>query len=90
MMGSTLKALLPIKRVKNARLSFCVMHGRGRDDFICEKAQEVAGWGYVGFALDMYGKNIIGKTKEENAALKKPFIENRQLLAKWIVWIRPN
>ena len=53
---------------------------RGRDDFICEKAREIAQWGYVGFALDMYGKGILGKTKEENTALKRPFIENRRLL----------
>lgn len=58
---------------------------RGRDDFICEKAKEIAQWGYVGFALDMYGKGILGQTKEENAALKRPFIENRQLLQKRVV-----
>jgi dienelactone hydrolase len=58
---------------------------KGRDDFICAKALEIAGWGYVGFALDMYGKNVMGKTKEENAALKRPFIENRQLLQKRVV-----
>lgn len=52
----------------------------GRDHFICEKALEVAQWGYVGFALDMYGKGITGKSMQENAALKRPFIENRQLL----------
>lgn len=58
---------------------------KGKDDFICEKAREIANWGYVGFALDMYGKNVIGKTKEENAALKRPFIENRQLLQKRVI-----
>lgn len=58
---------------------------KGRDVFICEKAQEVASWGYVGFALDMYGKNTIGKTKEESAALKRPFIEDRQLLQKRVI-----
>lgn len=58
---------------------------KGKDDFICEKAREVVNWGYVGFALDMYGKNVTGKTKEENAALKRPFIENRQLLQKRVI-----
>ncbi len=33
----------------------------------------------------MYGKNVLGKTKEENAALKRPFTENRQLLQKRVV-----
>ena len=58
---------------------------RGKDDFICAKTREIAQWGYVGFALDMYGKGILGKSKEENAALKRPFIENRQLLQKRVV-----
>jgi dienelactone hydrolase len=58
---------------------------KGRDDFICEKAQAIAKLGYVGFALDMYGKGILGKSKEQNAALKSPFIENRRLLQKRVV-----
>ena len=51
----------------------------GRDEFICEKAREISNFGYVGFALDMYGKGVLGKTKDEKVALKKPF-ENRQFL----------
>jgi DNA-binding MarR family transcriptional regulator len=54
----------------------------GRDEFICEKARLVAKQGYVGFALDMYGKGILGKSKEEKAALKKPFIQDRRLLQR--------
>jgi dienelactone hydrolase len=30
----------------------------------------------------MYGKGILGKSKEENAALKKPFIEDRAFLQR--------
>lgn len=55
---------------------------RGRDAFICEKADWIAELGYAGFALDMYGKGVLGKTKEENAALKMPFIEDRSLLQR--------
>jgi dienelactone hydrolase len=58
---------------------------KGRDPFICEKARQVARLGYVGFALDMYGKGVFGKTKEENAQLKKPFMENRQLLRQRVL-----
>lgn len=58
---------------------------RGRDDFICDKAREIAQWGYVGFVLDMYGKGILGKSKEENTALKRPFVENREMLQKRVV-----
>lgn len=52
----------------------------GRDPYICEKAQEIGELGMVGFALDMYGKGVLGTSKEQNAALKKPFIQDRQLL----------
>lgn len=58
---------------------------KGRDEFICEKAQMIAKRGYVGFALDMYGRGTLGKSKEENAALKKPFIQDRHLLQRRVV-----
>lgn len=53
---------------------------KGRDEFICEKARLISKLGYVGFALDMYGKGVLGKSKEENALLKKSFIQDRYLL----------
>lgn len=58
---------------------------KGRDEFICKKAQDIAQLGYVGFALDMYGKGVLGQSKEENAALKRPFLENRELLQKRVL-----
>jgi dienelactone hydrolase len=54
----------------------------GRDLYVCEKAEMMARWGYFGFALDMYGKGVLGKSKEENAGLKKPFLEDRALLQR--------
>lgn len=54
----------------------------GRDDFICQIAQLIASWGYAGFALDLYGKGVLGKSKEENMALKAPFLKDRGLLKK--------
>lgn len=58
---------------------------KGKDDFICEKAKAIAEWGYVGFALDMYGKGVLGNSKEENAALKRPFMEDRQRLLNRVI-----
>lgn len=58
---------------------------KGRDDFICEKARMISEQGYVGFALDMYGRGVLGKSKEENAVLKKPFIQDRYLLQKRVL-----
>ncbi|MDR3477274.1 MAG: dienelactone hydrolase family protein [Gammaproteobacteria bacterium] len=57
----------------------------GRNDFACQKAEKLAELGYVGFALDMYGRRIIGKTNEEKSALIKPFMEDRALLRRRIL-----
>lgn len=57
----------------------------GRDSYICDKAKWIASLGFVGFALDMYGKGVTGKTKEENESLKKPFMDNRKLLLKRVM-----
>ena len=52
----------------------------GRDDFAVQKARELAKLGYVGFALDLYGKGVLGTSKEENQSLMAPFLEDRLLL----------
>jgi dienelactone hydrolase len=56
----------------------------GRDSFVMDKARKLAGLGYVGFALDMYGQGVLGKSKEENAQLMQPFMANRPLLQRRI------
>src|SRR3990167_956386 len=58
-----------------------VMHDwSGRNDFACQKAEKLAELGYIGFAIDMYGKGIVGKDNAEKMALMKPFIDDRQKL----------
>lgn len=56
----------------------------GRDEFVAEKAKKIAELGYVGFALDMYGKGILGNSPEENSGLMQPFMADRGLLQKRI------
>jgi dienelactone hydrolase len=56
----------------------------GRDEFTNDKAIKLAELGYVGFALDMYGKGIVGTNPEENSRLMQPFIADRALLQKRI------
>ena len=56
----------------------------GRDEFVAEKAKKLAELGYVGFALDMYGKGVRGGNPEENAKLMQPFMEDRAMLQKRI------
>jgi len=56
----------------------------GRDDFVAEKANKLAELGYVGFALDMYGKGVLGNSHEQNSKLMQPFMADRGLLQKRI------
>jgi dienelactone hydrolase len=56
----------------------------GRDEFVANKAVKLAELGYVGFALDMYGKGVLGSGPEENAKLMQPFVDNRALLQQRI------
>ena len=56
----------------------------GRGPFEESKAMELAKRGYVGFAIDMYGKGILGATPEENAALMSPLMQDRALLQQRI------
>lgn len=57
----------------------------GRNEFACQKAQQLAELGYVGFALDMYGDAKVFKTKEEKSAQIQPFIQDRTKLLKRIL-----
>ncbi|MCP5510007.1 MAG: dienelactone hydrolase family protein [Chlamydiales bacterium] len=54
----------------------------GRDAYICEKADLIASLGYTAFAIDVYGKNVLGTSAEENLQLKQPFLADRNLLKK--------
>jgi dienelactone hydrolase len=52
----------------------------GRSEFEDQKAMKLAELGYVGFAMDMYGKGVMGNGPEENTALMTPFMLDRALL----------
>lgn len=52
----------------------------GRTEFEQGKAVKLAELGYVGFALDMYGKGIRGSNPEENTALMTPLMTDRFML----------
>lgn len=56
----------------------------GRGDFVAEKARKLAELGYFGFALDMYGKGIVGTSPEESMALMQPFMDDRVMLQQRI------
>ncbi len=52
----------------------------GRNKFAEEVANRLANLGYIGVALDVYGKGKLGKNKEENMALMQPLLNDRALL----------
>ena len=52
----------------------------GRGEFECEKARMLAGLGYCAFALDLYGRGVLGSGPAQNAQLMKPFVEDRAML----------
>lgn len=58
-----------------------VMHDwTGHNLFARQKAELLAEWGYIGFAIDMYGQGRKGNTTEEKQALVAPFFNDRRLL----------
>lgn len=57
----------------------------GKNKFACDKAEKLAELGYLGFAVDMYGKGKVGQTKEEKSALMQPLVQDRQLLQQRIL-----
>lgn len=52
----------------------------GRDQFVADTACQLAELGYVGVALDVYGKGVLGGTVDKNMALMQPLLDNRQEL----------
>jgi dienelactone hydrolase len=52
----------------------------GQGDFERSRAEALAAMGYVGFALDLYGKGVRGTSPEQNAKLMQPFLDDRAML----------
>lgn len=58
----------------------------GRRQFACDAAQRIAELGYVGFALDMYGKGVFGSDGDVavNSPLMNPLASDRAKLRQRI------
>jgi dienelactone hydrolase len=52
----------------------------GLDEFARSKAHMLADLGYIGYAIDVYGKGRRGSSPEENSRLMTPWIEDRGAL----------
>lgn len=83
----TLEGLMvsPAQRAEKCPAVLIVHDWSGKNDFACQKAEKFAEMGYIGFALDMYGKGKTGSTNEEKAALMQPLMQDRAKLAQRIL-----
>ena len=55
---------------------------RGRDEFECDRAKQLAEMGYIGFALDLFGKGVLAETNEQAFELMTRFTNDRGLLRR--------
>ena len=82
--GTTLEAYMAWDQTAHdPRPGVLVSHawgGRGEHEQV--RAERLAELGYVGFALDLYGKGVRGGSKEENAALMQPLLDDRATLQR--------
>ena len=63
----------------------CVVVGHawdGQNQMVRARAEALAGAGYVGFALDVYGKGVRGEEAADNTHLMMPFLQDRALLRR--------
>jgi len=85
--GTLLEAYVAYKDTGVSKPAVLIAHDwSGRREFACKTAERMAAMGYVGFALDMYGKGIYGKDGdiEGNGALMSPLASDRSLLRQRI------
>lgn len=69
------------ERIQEPRPIVLVAHDwSGRNQFACQKAEQLAKLGYVGFAMDLYGQGRLGVTNDEKMALMEPLMADRRLL----------
>lgn len=81
--ATTLEAFIAYQPSDQPKPLVLISHAwAGRDQFVCDKAQALAELGYVGFALDMYGRGRLGTSVEENSKMMMPFMEDREALKR--------
>ena len=57
----------------------------GQSDAERKKAEQLAQLGYVGFAIDIYGKGVRGGLLDDNSKLIQPFLDDRAMLRRRIL-----
>jgi dienelactone hydrolase len=57
----------------------------GQSDAERKKAEQLAQLGYVGLAIDIYGKGVRGGLLDDNSKLIQPFLDDRAMLRRRII-----
>src|SRR5437016_4859901 len=52
----------------------------GNNEYSHKRAEQLAGLGYVAFALDMYGKGVTADNAQDAGKLATPFYQDRDLM----------
>lgn len=84
---TALEGYLAYHKSEQPRPAVLVAHDwGGRRELACKAAERMAGLGYIGFALDMYGKGVFGKDGDidGNSALMNPLASDRAYLRRRI------
>ncbi|MEQ1932056.1 MAG: dienelactone hydrolase family protein [Parvularculaceae bacterium] len=87
LVGKTFEGMLAIDGKKSGkRPVVMVSHAwAGRTDYELDAAKRLAELGYAGFAIDLYGKGVVGTSTEENQKLMTPLLEDRAALQALLV-----
>lgn len=80
-----LKGYVAFPDADNAPLVLIVHTWAGKDEFVHQRAEDLAALGYVGFAVDMYGNGKVGTDTAENESLMTPLVSDRDMLKDRIV-----
>jgi len=82
--GSVLEAYMAWDdSAAEARPGVLISHAwGGRGEIEEGKAEQLAELGYVGLAIDLYGKGVRGQSKEENGKLMQPLLDDRLTLQR--------
>ena len=80
-----LEGYVAFPEVDNAPLVLVAHTWAGKDQFVHQKAKDLASLGYVGFSVDMYGNGKVGADAAENESLMTPLVSDRDKLKNRII-----
>lgn len=83
--GKSFKGFVVLPESNDLKPAVIIAHTwKGQDEFVRDKARELAKLGYIGFAADLYGDGQEAFTDEEAGKLMYPLVTDRALLQERI------